>query len=248
LTLSEAGNIFEPIGGTKLSSCISDSINKNGSLRGKHPETPLPLFPTSDPEAPSDSLLHTEALSTKFTIDLKEFRCKVEDYEHNLFDIGLRDPLNPVVVLSGEVTGLKPVAVSDDPIEPRLFVISRNAEAVEVLSNQEVSEYERAVTICPDAYRTICGVASQPSDLGVGKQHTYYFQQCLSKIRDVYGPRLWQERDPPATLCTLQCLNPPTRSPAAGAGIMEYLSLIERMPLVSIYIYIYIYIYICTHV
>jgi hypothetical protein len=102
---------------------------------------------------------------------------------------------------------------------------------VEVLSNQDVSEYERAVTICPDAYRTICGVASQPSELGVGKQHTYYFQQCLSKIRDVYGPRPWQERAPPATLCTLQGVQSSTRSPANETGTTEYLSLIERMPL-----------------
>jgi hypothetical protein len=44
------------------------------------------------------------------------------------------DPLNPTVVLSGEVEGLKPPAVADKPMEPRLFVMNRAAEATEVVS------------------------------------------------------------------------------------------------------------------
>jgi hypothetical protein len=47
------------------------------------------------------------------------------------------DPLNPTVVLSGEVEGLKPPAVADKPMEPRLFVMNRAAEATEVVSGVE---------------------------------------------------------------------------------------------------------------
>lgn len=59
-----------------------------------------------------------------------------QDYEFNSFDISLasEDPLNPGVVLSGEVEGLKPPAVADKPMEPRLFVVNRAAEATEVVS------------------------------------------------------------------------------------------------------------------
>jgi hypothetical protein len=59
-----------------------------------------------------------------------------QDYEFNSFDVALtsEDPLNPTVVLSGEVEGLKPPAVADKPMEPRLFVMNRAAEATEVVS------------------------------------------------------------------------------------------------------------------
>jgi hypothetical protein len=60
--------------------------------------------------------------------------CFVKDYEHNCFDISLiSNPLSPLINLSGEVAGLKPPAVSDSPMEPRVFIIDRSAEAVEVV-------------------------------------------------------------------------------------------------------------------
>jgi len=61
-------------------------------------------------------------------------KCFPQDYEYNCFDIDLKDPLNPRVALSGEVDGLKPTAVTDTPMEPRLFVVSRNAEVKEIVS------------------------------------------------------------------------------------------------------------------
>lgn len=42
--------------------------------------------------------------------------------------------MEPKVELSGEVEGLKPPAVADSPMQPRLFVVNRSAEAVEVVS------------------------------------------------------------------------------------------------------------------
>jgi len=59
-----------------------------------------------------------------------------QDYEFNSFDIDLSSPgcLDPAVTLSGEVEGLKPPAVADKPMEPRVFVVSRAAEATELVS------------------------------------------------------------------------------------------------------------------
>lgn len=59
----------------------------------------------------------------------------LQDYEFNSFDIALAgpDPLSPGVTLSGEVEGLKPPAVADKPMDPRLFVVNRSAEATEVV-------------------------------------------------------------------------------------------------------------------
>ena len=36
-------------------------------------------------------------------------------------------------MLSGEVEGLKPPAVADKPMEPRLFIVNRSAEATELV-------------------------------------------------------------------------------------------------------------------
>jgi hypothetical protein len=56
-----------------------------------------------------------------------------QDCEHNSFELSLLDPLHPVVALAGEVPGLIPTAVTDNPIEPRVFIVSRSAEATEVV-------------------------------------------------------------------------------------------------------------------
>ena len=154
----------------------------------------------------NDPLLPLKTTRTKFTMDLGAFTCRVEDHEHNVFDMNLKDPLCPKVLLSGEVEGLKPTAVSVNPMEPRLFIISRSANAVEVLSTLKASELERVVAICPDAFKTISSVASQPVDLGAGKQHTYHFRRRSNKAGDsysfseVFAPRAWQHRGTPATV------------------------------------------------
>lgn len=57
-----------------------------------------------------------------------------KDHENNVFEIDLlRDPLQPRIALAGEVGGLKPTAVAVASAEPRLFVVSRSAEAVELV-------------------------------------------------------------------------------------------------------------------
>jgi hypothetical protein len=46
-----------------------------------------------------------------------------------------KSPLDAVVLLAGEVPGLKPPAVARSPKPPRLFIIDRNGEANEVVSS-----------------------------------------------------------------------------------------------------------------
>ncbi len=59
----------------------------------------------------------------------------LQDYEHNCFTVSLlSNPLEPTILLSGEVEGLKPPAVSDNPMEPRVFIMNRQGEATEVVS------------------------------------------------------------------------------------------------------------------
>lgn len=59
----------------------------------------------------------------------------IQDHENNVFEIDLlRSPLEPRIILAGEVGGLKPTAVAVASAEPRLFVISRSAEAVELVT------------------------------------------------------------------------------------------------------------------
>jgi hypothetical protein len=151
--VSKYGSLAEgsSTSGAGLRETRQDPLSLSASMAEPSGLIPISVASLQDPLLP----LHTT--QTKFTMDLKEFTCRVEDHEHNVFDIDLKDPLAAKVSLSGEVDGLKPTAVSENPIEPRLFVVSRSAEAVEVLSTQDVSELERAVAICPDAIKTISG-------------------------------------------------------------------------------------------
>ena len=156
----------------------------------------------------SDPLLPLRPNSTKFTIDLFQATCKVEDHDYNIFNLSLKDLLNPSMLLSGEVDGLKPTSVSVSSLEPRLFVLNRSGEATEVLSTLKVSELERMVAICPDANKTVSSVTSQPEDLVAGKQHIYHLRQYLSRPRDalsfeeIFASRPWHTRATPAALST----------------------------------------------
>jgi hypothetical protein len=79
-----------------------------------------------------------------FTFDITKFTCRILDYEFNSFDIDLSGntpALEPKVTLSGEVAGLKPPAVADKPMDPRLFVVNRSAEAVEVVRLRRLSRH-----------------------------------------------------------------------------------------------------------
>ena len=196
-------------------------------------------------ESLNDPLLPLKTMRTKISLDLNDFTCRVEDHEHNIFDISLKEPLSPIITLSGEVEGLKPTAVSESPMEPRLFIMSRSADAVEVLSTLKASELERMVAISPDAFKTVSTMVSQPVELGEGIQHTYHFRRRSDKVEDAYtfeevfATRSWQRREIPAavsivllerdklSLQNCQLLVTSIFRPRT----MEMMSIFERMPL-----------------
>ena len=191
----------------------------------------------------SDPLLPLQPNSTKFTIDLFQATCKVEDHEYNIFNLTLKDPLSPSMQLSGEVEGLKPTSVSVSPLEPRLFVLNRSGDATEVLSTLKVSELERMIAICPDAYKTVSSVTSQSEDLVAGKQHIYHLRQYMSRpgdalsFEEIFASRPWHTRAPPAALSTLYLERAGARQDVVSTEhrslppLMSMISLIECMPL-----------------
>lgn len=79
--------------------------------------------------------------------------------------------------LSGEVQGLKPPAVTDKPMEPRLFVVSRSAEATEVLGGSAVAHFDALARSCPEMSKAVAGVELPPSDLGPAKLNSYFQQR-----------------------------------------------------------------------
>jgi hypothetical protein len=70
----------------------------------------------------------------RFDAAVLHFICSFQDHESNVFEIDLhQDPLQPRISLAGEVGGLKPTAVAVASAEPRLFMVSRSAEAIELV-------------------------------------------------------------------------------------------------------------------
>ena len=246
LTLTECGAAGMTATETMFSGTMDESFSMN------HPDEGFDMSKSGTGEHVSkslaslnDPLLPLKTTRTKFSINLNDFTCRVEDHEHNVFDVSLKDPLSPRVTLSGEVEGLKPTAVSVSPMEPRLFIMSRSADAVEVLSTLKASELERMVVICPDAYKTVSTMASQPVELGEGIQHTYHFRRRSDKVgdaytfEDVFAPRAWQKRETPAAV-SMVLLERSKQIPHDSnqslfqirkPRTMETMLLTERMPL-----------------
>lgn len=83
-------------------------------------------------------------------------------------------PLSPIVKLAGEVEGLKPTAVSDTPIDPKVFFINRNGTAIESVSVQDARISERLSKLNPDTKKAVSTAHPEPSDLADVTQHSYF--------------------------------------------------------------------------
>ena len=65
-------------------------------------------------------------------------------------------------------------------------------------SLQDVSELERMIAVCPDAFKSYGEVSCQPVDLGDAKQHTYFLRRRSGLPGDefvfgeVFVERPWQ--------------------------------------------------------
>lgn len=177
------------------------------------------------------------------TIDYIKCTCKILDHQYNSFDINLSEnALDPKVVLSGEVDGLKPPAVADKPMDPRMFIVSRSADAIELLSIQNVTNIETLLKSSSDVKKISSQIELQPSDLGTSNQHQYFIQRrLLGSIGDnftfeeVFGSRIWHpnlDHIPAAGLFFIRKDNQETSATTISAPrFYEKITLCEQNPL-----------------
>ena len=146
-----------------------------------------------------------KGLDTKFVFDNINFKCYIEDHEYNCFDINVNCTNGlavPVLSLAGEVEGLKPEAVSDSALEPRLFIINRQHKPTEILSSSSVEAYTRAVAISTgkDLSRECNGIS-----------HNFYkriripSKACYDNysFEEIFPVRSWVARPNPAAASIL---------------------------------------------
>ena len=173
------------------SSSVSGDVTVRSATAGKDVQTKEQLK------------LEESPLATKFTFYIGEGKaaCCIQDFENNSFTLDMKEfPVTPVIDLAGEVPGLAPTAVSEDPIEPRVFVINRRADVLEAVSAQEISDMDRRAALSPDTVK-VSSLAETAliSDLGVTGQHTYFTHRRTVNASDcfkfamVFPPRGWHD-------------------------------------------------------
>jgi len=159
---------------------------------------------TGKPPSTADIVTKANMKETFYNFNVDELTCHIQDYEYNHFYINLSDlvpdpnaknlppkmvggkakikmipnnPLNPVLNLAGEVAGMKPTAVTDSPIEPKLFVLHRDGRATEVVCSSDIVEKQNVVKICPDAFNVSNELPTAPCDLGGGAQSSFFMRK-----------------------------------------------------------------------
>lgn len=152
------------------------------------------------PPSTADIVAKANQKETFYNFNVDALTCHIQDYEYNHFYINLSDmvpdpvtakssssksqpkmvpnnPLNPVLNLAGEVSGMKPTAVTDSPIEPKLFVLHRDGRATEVVCTSDIVEKQNVVKICPDAFYVSNDLPTNAGDLGGGSQHSFFMRK-----------------------------------------------------------------------
>ena len=79
---------------------------------------------------------------TKFTFKIGENACScyIEDTERNTFNIDISvSPVDIQLELAGEMEGMIPKAISNNPIDPRVFIMNRPGDCVEIIPAKEPS-------------------------------------------------------------------------------------------------------------
>ena len=83
-----------------------------------------------------------EMEDTKFTFKIGENACScyIEDTERNTFNIDISvSPVDIQLELAGEMEGMIPKAISNNPIDPRVFIMNRPGDCVEIIPAKEPS-------------------------------------------------------------------------------------------------------------
>lgn len=155
--------------------------------------------------AGQDKLIQSKPKMTKFSFDIESLTVNIQDFEHNSYEIDLgQRPIVPALSLAGEVDGLAPSAVSEGPIEPRLFVVSRHGQAKELVCPEEVRRVERLAVMSDETNKVSSKIISPPADLGGGLAHSYFTRSrstdsisCSTSLNfsHVFPERKWHNRE-----------------------------------------------------
>jgi hypothetical protein len=188
----------------------------------------------------NDFFVSLKSADSKYHFQLSSCTAHIEDYEYNCFDVDLlQHPLEPKVCLAGQVEGLKPKAVCETPVDPRVFVLNRYSGVREILSINAVSDIERHRKLCPEASKSYSQADEQHFDLNPVSYHTYITKRRSLiasneryRFEEIFQHRDWLHVKAPSTLQFL-ALRPPSSTVAARAAsvIMEKIVLVEQLPL-----------------
>ena len=177
-------------------------------------------------------------LQTSYRVNILSSTCRIEDSEFNCFELSLSSPLQPQVRLAGEVEGLTPTAVTATPLDPRVFLVNRDAAACEVLSSRQVDAAFQASQHCPDAVQFAAPIPTQASERPGSTVHTLFTQRRTGRDADllsfgqIFSPRPWQGRKRPATASlVLRRTGSVVPNSATRPRVFETLVLTERSPL-----------------
>jgi hypothetical protein len=182
----------------------SNTSSTGGSGSGSR--APKEGLSVTSAQASGGDVVRSKPNQTAFRFDLESLTCEVVDLEHNHFFVDLGEwPVEPQLALAGEVEGLRMSAVSESPIEPRVFILSRTGTADEVVAPQELRTLEQRALYSADTSKATQDVVSQLADLGGGLSHVYLTQRAPLAMgagvgADIFpfevclAPRRWHAR------------------------------------------------------
>jgi len=139
---------------------------------------------------------------TKYVFNVRRLSCHIEDNENNVFDLDYFDPEHPRVSLAGEVEGLKPKAITETSLEPRMYIVDRHANAIEVARVQDIIDVEGQVASSEDASKYVSDAISPPCDLGGSKIFTYFTRRRMGgedcyTFSEIFCNRYWHDYERP---------------------------------------------------
>ena len=150
--------------------------------------------------------------------------------------MNLNTPLAPTIQLAGEVAGLRPTAISETTIEPRLYIIDRDANVTEVVRIQDAADDEMLARSVADATKYETEALTSSSDLNAATLHSYFIRKRLNandrfSFEDVFSSRPWQQRPLPAAAELMVLKQTPHALKVYTPAVYELKKLIEYMPL-----------------
>ena len=237
----KSSKLRQPIGarGSEMGSSLVEQSKSTYSVRSKASNKDKDKASASFVQSDQAAATAVEPdLQTSYCINIFDSTCRIEDFEYNCFEMSLSKPLEPKVELAGEVEGLTPTAITATPMEPRVFLVSRDAAACEALGGQQVAAMVAAAERCPDAVRFSVDVPAQAAERAGSATHTIFTQRRTGRDADVlnfgqiFAPRPWQSCQRPATVSLVLRRSGATAPNATTRPrIFETISLVERAPL-----------------